>query len=307
LRIADCELRIYFGIVDLKIGDYGDESDCRLPRIAIRNQQINPESAIRNLAGGFMSRRRFYALPEDINPSLVNLASDETHHLVRVIRSKAGDEVFVFDGCGNEYRCSFVGEKGGRAQLRVIEPLDDIVESPLDLTLAQTLAKGEKFDLIVQKATELGVRRIIPLATRYADVKLDQDQIGSRVDRWKRISLEALKQCGRRRLVEISAPIALSKMFESRGPETRSVLIFSEKGGSSIAASLEDLGDLSSVTLLIGPEGGWGDDELGLVAECGGKAVTLGPRILRTETAALAAITLVQHALGDLSPRARTF
>jgi 16S rRNA (uracil1498-N3)-methyltransferase len=251
-----------------------------------------------------MSRRRFYASPEDITPSLVSLSTDETHHLVRVIRSKPGDEVFVFDGSGNEYRCSLVGESAGRARLKVIEPMADIVESPLDLTLGQALAKGEKFDFIVQKATELGVRRIIPIATRHADVKIDQDQIVPRTDRWKRISLEAVKQCGRRHLVEISAPIALSTMLESEKPETRSLLlVFSERGGSSIDATLTNLGDASAITLLIGPEGGWSDDELDLVEARGGRAVTLGPRILRTETAALVAITLIQHALGDLSQR----
>lgn len=254
-----------------------------------------------------MSRRRFYASPEDITPTLVTLSLDETHHLVRVIRCKPGDEVFVFDGVGNEYRCSLAAENARGAQLEVIAPLHDIVESPLDLTLGQSLAKGEKFDFIVQKATELGVRRIIPLATRHADVKLEPDQIAGRIERWRRISLEALKQCGRRRLVEITAPMALSQALESAESDSSGLfLVFSEKGGSPIAGALPEPGAIHPITLLIGPEGGWSDDELALIDERGGRAVTLGPRILRTETAALVAITLLQHELGDLSQLTRS-
>src|SRR5262245_38391511 len=106
-----------------------------------------------------MSRRRFYAAPEDIGAA-ITLSADETHHLIRVLRLTPGDEAFVFDGCGVEYKCSFAGVKNGRAVLEIADVLSAEVESPLKLTLAQALAKGEKFDFIVQKATELGVSRI---------------------------------------------------------------------------------------------------------------------------------------------------
>ena len=154
-----------------------------------------------------MARRRFYAPPDNIDGSIAALSADETHHLMHVLRMTPGDPAFVFDGCGNEYKCIFRCFKDNRAQLEIEGyALNDIVESPVDLTLAQALAKGEKFDFIIQKATELGVSRIAPLITRYADVRLDEQQIYRRVERWKRISLEAVKQCGRRKLVEITAP-----------------------------------------------------------------------------------------------------
>jgi 16S rRNA (uracil1498-N3)-methyltransferase len=212
---------------------------------------------------------------------------------------KAGDQVFVFDGCGNEYRCSFRAEKGSRAEVEVAEPLTDVVESSVRLTLAQSLAKSDKFDLIVQKATELGVSRIIPLMTEHGDVRIHRAQGDKRLERWRRISLEALKQCGRRRLVEIEAPMTVSKLTEAKDSEF--LLVFSEKGGTSIAAALRQSGTLTGLTALIGPEGGWGDAELTLLEGRGVPAVSLGPRILRTETAALVAITLIQHWIGDLS------
>ena len=246
-----------------------------------------------------MSRRRFYAQPTDIDDSLVSLSKEETHHLVHVLRLKPGGEIFVFDGCGNEYRCSYRSEKHARAELEVIEPLNDSVESPVRLTLAQSLAKSDKFDLIVQKATELGVTRIIPLTTEHANVRINRDQEDKRLDRWRRISLEALKQCGRRRLVEIAAPMTVSKLTEAEN--SGFLLVFSEKGGTAINAALRQAGTLAGLTALIGPEGGWSDAELTFLEGRGATAVSLGPRILRTETAAVVAITLVQHWLGDLS------
>jgi 16S rRNA (uracil1498-N3)-methyltransferase len=230
---------------------------------------------------------------------MVSLSKEETHHLLHVLRLKIGDEVFVFDGCGNEYRCVIRSASRARAELEVIVPLSDAVESPIRLTLAQSLAKSDKFDLIVQKATELGVSRIIPLATEHADVRPNRDQGERRLDRWRRISLEALKQCGRRRLVEIAAPTTISKLAESE--DNGFLLLFSEKGGTSIGVALGHGGTPTALTALIGPEGGWSDAELALLDAQGAAAVSLGPRILRTETAAVVAITLVQHWLGDLS------
>ena len=249
-----------------------------------------------------MSRRRFYATPDTIDGSTINLSHDETHHLTRVLRLRPGSEVFVFDGCGKEYRCSFLTVKENRARLEISEALSDEVESSVHVTLAHGLAKGEKFDFIVQKATELGVSNIAPLVTDHADVRLSDEKSEKRLDRWRRISLEALKQCGRRRLVEIEPPVAL-KDFLNVDRTRNTALVFSERGGVSIADALSRAVDKTTVTALVGPEGGWSDEELTLLDERQAIAVTLGPRILRTETAAIVALTLIQHVLGDLSSK----
>ena len=250
-----------------------------------------------------MARRRFYAPPDQIENSFIALSVGETHHLIHVLRMTPGDEAFVFDGCGSEFRCCFRSVKDDRAQLDVLDALTGDVESPVDVTLAHALAKGEKFDFIIQKATELGVSRIAPLMTRYAELRLDDRQVSKRVERWRRISLEALKQCGRRRLVEIGAPLTLREFFgeNSRFQADSAVLLFSERGGVALPDALIATAKLRHVVALIGPEGGWSDDEIELLQQLGCKPVTLGPRVLRTETAALAAITLIQHAVGDLS------
>jgi 16S rRNA (uracil1498-N3)-methyltransferase len=255
-----------------------------------------------------MQRRRFYAPPDSIIGATAMLAREETHHLTRVLRLKPGDEAFVFDGCGREYRCSFLKVEDNRARLAVIAELLDAVESPLRLALGQSLAKGEKFDFIVQKATELGVSSIVPLIADRADVKLAAARSANRLERWRRISLEALKQCGRRTIVEIRDPTSVKELLGEKARdsgedlfETGAVFVFSEQGGAPIDDALAGAVNASGITVLIGPEGGWSDDEFILFAARDVKSVTLGPRVLRTETAAIAAMTLIQHALGDVS------
>ena len=246
-----------------------------------------------------MSRRRFYAPPEAIADATITLSVEESHHLMRVLRLNIGDEVSVFDGCGSEYLCRFVAVQNKRSVLERFADLTDAVESPLTLTLVQGLAKGEKFDFIVQKATELGVKRIVPLITDYADVKLNEQQAEKRLERWQRISLESLKQCRRRRLVEISEPITLNEFLETSEQQLR--LYFNERGGIALQSAIAHATPGQAVAVLIGTEGGWSDAEIEAMNRHHCQAVSLGQRILRTETAAIVALALLQHALGDLS------
>jgi len=247
-----------------------------------------------------MSRRRFYASPEQIIDASVSLSADEAHHLARVVRLRIGDEAQVFDGEGREYRCRVAEIEKHSARLEVIDEIKDEVESPLRLTLAQALAKGEKFDLIVQKATELGVSAIVPIVTEHTDMKLSDDSSARRMDRWRRISMESLKQSGRRRLVEIKTPVALNEFVESL-VDSSTNLVMSERGGLPVRKALKGVDPNSDVIALIGPEGGWSDIEYELFRSRGLTMITLGPRVLRTETAAIAAVTLIQHTVGDIS------
>jgi 16S rRNA (uracil1498-N3)-methyltransferase len=243
--------------------------------------------------------RRFFAPPQNIDGSIITLSKEETHHLARVLRLQAGEEVLVFDGDGREFRCAISEVRSGHARLEIMEPLRDGRESRLDLTLAQGLAKGEKFDLIVQKATELGVSRIVPLATENSDVRLDEERSAKRVERWRRISLESIKQCKRCRLVDIQTPLSLEAFLDSGPRAGAGLLVFSERGGSTIKEALAGLGG-EPITALVGPEGGWSPRELELLEARSARAVSLGPRIIRTETAAMVAIALIQHRLGDM-------
>ncbi len=234
----------------------------------------------------------------------MTLATDETRHARDVLRLHPGDEIYVFDGEGCEYQC--VIAEITRASTRVdviaeVEPAGNA--SHLHLTLALALTKGEKFDLAVQKATELGVSRVIPVVSERADVRLrDAVDAGRRVARWQRIALEAAKQCGRARLMEITEPVAFDSLIASPAEDGERRLMFTERGGTSTEVfSVSSQSGPSKVLAVIGPEGGWTDEEIELAGEGGWKIVTLGGRTLRAETAAIVIATLLQHRFGDLA------
>lgn len=242
-----------------------------------------------------MTRRRFFAPPSAFNFSKqsVTLTSDEARHLREVLRLKPGDEVQVFDGAGKEFRAIVSQARRESAELEIRDQIESArPESPLQLTLAVALLKGEKFDLVVQKGTELGVNRFVPLTTRYADIRLrDEADAAKRVGRWQRIALEAAKQCGRSVVPEITSPVP----FESIISED-SCLMFSERDGQALNTDLKT----DNLTAIIGSEGGWSDEELQQARLAGVEIVTLGGRVLRAETAAITAAVLFQHLYGDL-------
>jgi 16S rRNA (uracil1498-N3)-methyltransferase len=252
-----------------------------------------------------MSRRRFYAPPTafDQGERAVRLATEEARHLRDVLRLKRGDEAFVFDGEGREYRCRVEESRREGATLGIVEEVEpQRMESPLSLQLGVALLKSEKFDLVVQKATELGVAHIIPVMTKFADVRIRDDADGERrVARWKRIALEAVKQSGRARLPEVIEPTPFAALVESGWPGEGCRLVFSERDGRGLLEAAAQWAEgYAGVTALIGPEGGWADEEIAHAKACGWSIVTLGGRRLRAETAAIAVAALLQHLFGDL-------
>jgi len=238
---------------------------------------------------------RFFALPESFRDERVLLDSGETRHLRDVLRLAEGANVTVFDGCGSEYSCTVVEIKKSETELLVIskqEPASP--ESALKITLAAAMLKGEKFDLVVQKAVELGVIKLIPLQTARCDVK--PRDASKRVERWRRIALEASKQTGRASLMKVREPMDFGAYLRSEQSPAQ-VILFSERDGEKMAS---DLGG-DTLTAIVGPEGGWDDDEIRMARDLGLAVVTLGGRILRAETAAIAITTVLQHRFGDLN------
>ena len=250
-----------------------------------------------------MTRRRFFAPPGAINANAktVILAGDESRHLRDVLRLSRADEVFVFDGQGHEYQC--VVEDVGRdsSELRLIDQIEPASpESPLKLTLAVALLKGEKFDLVVQKATELGVSRLVPVMTTRADVRLrDSADAQNRAARWQRIALEAAKQSGRALVPEVSSPTKLASLFLDEQIPGAPRIMFSEKGGASLQET-PFTPHPTALTALVGSEGGWEDEELDQARNSGWSIVTLGGRTMRAETAAIVVTALLQNWYGDL-------
>ena|SRR5262245_19586488 len=247
----------------------------------------------------FMQRHRFYAAPNQFSDLRVQLDNIQSHHLWRVLRLREGASVYVFDGLGKEWECRVLSAGKGAAELEIIQQLTTVVESPLQITLAQALIKNDRFEWIVQKTTELGVTRIVPLMTMHSSILKAEDRAEKQLQRWHRISLEALKQCGRRKLVEITEPISLENFCESREKGSTN-LLFSECAGRRLNEIREGLPVNGKINLMIAAEGGWSDQELQTTEAFHFIPIHLGARILRSETAAIVAVSLVQYLFGDL-------
>jgi 16S rRNA (uracil1498-N3)-methyltransferase len=218
------------------------------------------------------------------------------NHLQRALRLRAGAPLVLFNGHGGEYRATLLRAEREATVARVSEHQPGDRESPLQLTLLQGVSRGERMDTIVQKATELGVTRIQPLLTEFSVVKLDAAAVAKRRTHWQAIVVGACEQCGRNRVPAVAAALdyATALAMAAAGPGLR--VLLSPDAPRSLAATAQG----SALTLLVGPEGGLSDRELLLAERAGFVACRLGPRVLRTETAPLAALALLQALLGDL-------
>ncbi len=242
--------------------------------------------------------RRFFL--DQIPPAgdLLTITGAEAHHLKNVLRLKAGTRVIFFDGGGGEYEAELLSLKNAEVQARILARR----EEPRDrcrVVMGQGLLTGQKMDLVVQKATELGLAAVIPFTSQYCTVK---NPAAARGERWQRIAREACKQCGRAREPEIR-PVASWSECLAAGREFALSVVFWEKEKEN---RLEDLrlligrSDPPSLLFLIGPEGGLTETEIGQAREQGFASIGLGRRILRAETASLAAAALVQYLAGNL-------
>ena len=240
--------------------------------------------------------RRFYAAPEQFKSGKIILTEDETRHLRDVLRLREDAEVRVFDGAGKEFSCVIESISKRETMLRIkseIAPRSP--ESDLDLTLAVALLKGEKFDLVMQKAVELGVTRVVPLGTKRADVKIkDARDADKKIERWRKISLEAAKQSGRAKLMTIEAPIKFEDFIQLKTKAAR--ILFAEAGGTSFS----EITSTGQIIAVVGAEGGWETAEIETARAKGFQIATFSGRILRAETAAIAVAAILQNQFGDL-------
>lgn len=240
--------------------------------------------------------RRFFSPRKNFTSETVTLDLDETRHLRAVLRLKAGDEISVFNGEGREYLCRIdhvTKNETTAAVIREITPASP--ESPLQLTLASVVIPGDKYDLIVQKAVELGVVNFIPLASERSEINLKD--LPKKLIRWRRIALDAAKQCGRARLMTIEEPQNVMDLISTEQDADTARIFFSERDGSD----LSELDKPRQMVSVIGPKGGWDDAELETARHNDFTIVTLGGRIMRAETAAIALTAILQHRFGDIN------
>lgn len=223
--------------------------------------------------------------------------------VVRVLRLPAGRALRVFDGAGAEFEATLVEASRRGARVLLGDPVIVASASPLRVVMAQALARGEKMDLILQKATELGVSAIQPLSTERSEVRLDAERSSKRMAHWRGVLVAACEQCGRADLPELHDPMALRDwLAESCAADSRagSMRLFMDPDGAALPDAAQGQAVPDSVMVVIGPEGGFGDSDVAGLLHAGFMPWRLGPRVLRTETAGLAALAVLHSRWGDL-------
>jgi 16S rRNA (uracil1498-N3)-methyltransferase len=228
----------------------------------------------------------------------LQLGKDDSHHLLRVLRAQPGEPFTALAG-GFAYECKFTEAEGGLAVGEVVSVGQAGGEPPIQISLFQGLAKGDKMETVVQHGTEIGISRFIPVATARAVVKLEPKKAAERVERWQRIAREAAEQ-SRRGAVPVVERLHTWKEAADRAGEFDLALVPWEEGGEGLKAVLSAHPEAKRIAVFIGPEGGLAAEEVALARAKGAIPVTLGARILRTETAPLAAAAAILYALGDL-------
>ena len=248
--------------------------------------------------------RRFFVAPENISGSTAILTGTEARHVSTVLRLSIGTTILLFNGSGSYFEAVLTKISPSRVETKIVS-ITPYIETAGDykpaLHLAIGLLKGKKMDLVIQKITELGVTGLHPFRSRYC---VAQDPAANRLSRWQKIALEACKQCNRPKPLVINPPKDLKELLSSPRENDHDLkLIFWEdkEGQKSLREIFTPLKKIHSVMIIIGPEGGFNTDEVAQAVDAGYEPVTMGSRILRTETAAITAVSIIQHELGNLA------
>lgn len=243
-----------------------------------------------------MSNPRIYQPTDFSSNSTVALSSDAFGHVVRVLRLKAGDEITLFNGDGHDYQAKLQDVSKKQATATIISSINRNNESPLNIHLGQGISRGDRMDFTLQKSVELGVNTITPLFTERCGVKLNAERLEKKRQQWQKIVISACEQSGRAVVPQVLAPVSLS-VWLTQTTSALKINLHPRAQHSIMGLPMT----AERVRLLIGPEGGLTDEEIEQASNANYTEVLLGPRVLRTETAALTAITALQCKFGDLS------
>lgn len=243
---------------------------------------------------------RIYQPSSLVSDTVVALEDAAANHVARVLRLRRGSEVVLFNGLGGEYAAILDSIERRSVTARVGAYIAHDSESPLDITLAQGISRGERMDYVVQKAVELGVVSIIPLVTDFCSVKLTQERLDKRQQHWQAIAISACEQSGRNRIPTCLAPLPLGVWLNTLVPHDNGLHLVLDCDAKLSIKSVP-VAEPKKIVLLIGPEGGLSDIEIQQASNAGFTPVRLGPRIMRTETAAAAAIACLQMLWGDFT------
>ncbi|OQY07783.1 MAG: 16S rRNA (uracil(1498)-N(3))-methyltransferase [Desulfobacteraceae bacterium 4572_123] len=245
--------------------------------------------------------RRFFIEKADLVDSRAVIGGPDAHHIKTVLRLKVSDAIEIIDGTGMEYTARITGFPSGTVALRVLDKRICKTETPVKITLAIGMLKDKKMDELVRRLTELGVSCWAPFFAARSVPRPDPQRLTARTARWKKIAVEALKQSRRSRMPEIMEPVAFKDMLSlARGSDLK--IIFWENQAAETVSTIPTLAEqpCKKIFVILGPEGGFTREEINTARSCGFITASLGPRILRAETAALAAAVMMQFIFGDM-------
>lgn len=250
-----------------------------------------------------MAMHRVCVPPGTLDQAAVTLPPAVAHYVIHVLRLQVGDELGAFDGTGQECRLRVTRISPTHVQGERVAWLATAAPSPMPFILGQALPKGTKMDLIVEKCSELGLTTLVPLYTNRTVVRETPERLAGKMARWQRIAAAAARQCGRRTLLDVQSPMALRDFCVRYRSAPVKLVCWEAEQRHGMRQALARLADQSPIVVLIGPEGGLTVDEVGMAREYGFTTVSLGPRVLRTETAAIVLTSVVRYSLGELEPQ----
>jgi 16S rRNA (uracil1498-N3)-methyltransferase len=247
---------------------------------------------------------RFFVSDPIIAQKEITIPGPEAHHMQRVLRLRVGDTLDILDGTGKQYRGEIMQQSRHSVTVRILTLATVQHKSALTLVMGQSLIKGDKMDFVIQKATEIGVSELIPFVSSRSVTRFHERNLERRVGRWRRIAVESSKQCGRPDPLKVSTVVEFEVVLRQRFPAARRVILW-ERGRGRLKDFFRK-GDKRStgeqaVYFLVGPEGGFSDQEVTLARKARFTPLSLGPRILRAETAGLTFVSILQYEWGDLA------
>jgi len=253
------------------------------------------------MGGDGFKMARFFIDPADVCDRTITIFGEDAVHIGRVLRHKPGDILTLCDGNGLDYLVEIEKITANEVLTRIIEVKDNSTEPPVHITLFQGLPRADKMEFIIQKSVELGVGRIVPVLTERTVVRLDKPKdVENKLKRWQRISKEAAKQSNRGVIPEVSVPLGFGEALKLARETELAIIPYEKEEQNSLKQHIMSK-CIRTVSVMIGPEGGFTEKEAEEASKCGIKPVTLGPRILRTETAGIAVLAMLMYELGDIN------
>ncbi len=244
--------------------------------------------------------RRFFIPHTEIHKASPKIHGQDAQHIKRVLRLQPGNRILLIDGSGYEYEAELTGLSDAHVSIAVLRKYRPKMESPLRLVVVQGFLKEKKMDLLVRHLTELGMTKWQPVYTEHALPRLDEKRLISRIDRWNTIVREAMKQCSRTLAPEMAMPLTFQEAVHSENDADLKIIFWENETTPLRKSAALDIKESATAIVLLGPEGGFSENEMALAKSAGFISASLGPRTLRAETAAVSACSLVQYLYGDM-------